>query len=131
MKASKQEERPGMMAVHLPETLMSRRIQSLVGRFVDNEGELGFMFHSTRYSQKVMGVELEDPRLSNLLTWLAERNETMLLTGRRDKKNPALFCVWGLDPGGPGSTMPRHLRQGEADRPDPGQAERHAPSPWL
>ena len=106
MKASKQEERRRMVAVHLPETLMSKRIQSLVGRFVDNDGELGFMFRSTRYSQKVMGVELEDPRLSNLLTWLAERNETMLLTGRRDKKNPDLFCVWGLDPGGPGSAMP-------------------------
>ena len=106
MKASKQEERRRMLAVHLPETLMSKRIQSLVGRFVDNDGELGFMFRSTRYSQKVMGVELEDPRLSNLLTWLAERNETMLLTGRRDKKNPDLFCVWGLDPGGPGSAMP-------------------------
>ena len=106
MKKPNAEERRSLMAVHLPETLKSKRIQSLVGRFVDDEGELGFAFHSTRYSEKVMGMELEEPGLRNLVSWLAEKKETMMLTGRRDKKNPDLFCVWGLDPGGPGSSMP-------------------------
>ena len=41
MKKPNAEERRSLMAVHLPETLKSKRIQSLVGRFVDDEGELG------------------------------------------------------------------------------------------
>ena len=106
MKVSKQVERRRIMAVHLPEFLMSKRIQNLVGRFVEEDGELGFVFQSTRYGRGVMGLELAEPRLRNLLAWLAERQETMLLTGRRSREDPELFWVWGLDPGGPGSSMP-------------------------
>ena len=85
MKVSKQVERRRIMAVHLPESLMSKRIQNLVGRFVEEDGELGFVFQSTRYGRGVMGLELAEPRLRNLLAWLAERQETMLLTGRRSR----------------------------------------------
>ena len=106
MKKSNAEKRRSLMAVHLPETLMSRRIQNLVGRFVDDGGELGFVFHSTRYSQEVMGLDLAEPRLRNLVAWLAEKKETMLLTGRRDRENPEIFQVLGMDPGGPDSAMP-------------------------
>lgn len=106
MKGSKQVERRRIMAVHLPESLMSKRIQNLVGRFVDEDGELGFVFQSTRYGRGVMGLELAEPRLRNLLAWLAEKQETLLLTGRRSREDPELFWVWGLDPGGPGSSMP-------------------------
>ena len=106
MKHSETEARRSMMAVHLPESLLSKRIQSLVGRFVDDEGELGFVFHSTRYGRETMGLELEEPRLRNLVAWLAEKEETVLLTGRRGREDPELFHVWGLDPGGPDSAMP-------------------------
>ena len=106
MKKPNTEERPSLMTVHLPETLKSKRIQNLVGKFVDDEGELGFVLHSTRYSEKAMGVELEEPRLRNLVAWLAEKKELMMLTGRRERKDPDLFRVWSLDPGGPYSAMP-------------------------
>ena len=88
MKKPNAEERRSLMAVHLPETLKSKRIQSLVGRFVDDEGELGFAFHSTRYSEKVMGMELEEPGLRNLVSWLAEKKETMMLTGDGTGRTP-------------------------------------------
>ena len=51
-------------------------------------------------------MELKEPGLRDLVSWLAEKKETMMLTGRRDRKDPDLFRVWGLDPGGPGSSMP-------------------------
>ena len=94
MKVPKQVERRRIMAVHLPESLMSKRIQNLVGRFVEEDGELGFVFQSTRYGRGVMGLELAEPRLRNLLAWLAERQETMLLTGRRSREDPELFWAW-------------------------------------
>ncbi|WP_294521036.1 AAA family ATPase [uncultured Pseudoflavonifractor sp.] len=106
MKKTDKGEKRSLIAVCLPEALVNRRIQNLVGRFVEEDGELGFVFHSNRYGGEAMHVELKEPRLRALLLWLAEKKETMLLTGRRDRMDPDMFQVWGLDPGGPGSSMP-------------------------
>ena len=96
MKVSKQVERRRIMAVHLPESLMSKRIQNLVGRFVDEDGELGFVFRSTRYGREALGLELEEPRLRSLVAWLAEKQETVLLIRES-------FMIQGF------SNIPAHL----------------------